>query len=71
MTITYHLGGTDAKGTYEGRATLRAALADAYAEAVVTDSPVTVFQADGEDDALVFTPLAVISALPIVSQASS
>lgn len=62
---TYHLQVGDTKGDYPGFALLRTALADAYSAARYHDQPVTVFQADGEDDALTFTPLAVISALPV------
>jgi hypothetical protein len=41
----------------------RNALADAYSVARFENAPVTVFQADGEEDATVYKALAVVSAL--------
>lgn len=68
---TYHIQVGESKGDYPGFVLLSTALADAYAAARFHDQPVTVLQADGPDDDLTFTPLAVISALPIVSAVSS
>lgn len=67
MSTTYHLQVGDTKGDYPGFVLLRTALADAYAAARHHDLPVKVIQVDGPDDDLTFTPLAVISALPVPS----
>lgn len=65
MTTTYHLQVGDAKGAYDGRATLRAALSDAASAARFEDEPVTIFRAEGDDESPVLTAIYVISALPV------